>query len=179
MLKTRDRCRWQTQGWKAAKVKNKRTIWSETLWAHYFAHSLFKSKQEARCCAKNRAVSSMQQQQGTYGHINCDNSKAIKKIKKIKDEEEINLSANHFRHVSPDELESAIHISSLVSDVLVQLGQSGGRWQVEGELLRDRLCIGGILNNAQHPGLLRCIVNLKIQHFWKVNVWVVGQNVVV
>lgn len=52
-----------------------------------------------------------------------------------------------------------------MSDVLVQLGHSGGRREVEGELLRDRLCIGGVLNNAQHPGLLRCIVILKMQHF--------------
>lgn len=100
----------------------------------------------------------MKQQGGSYDHINCGNSKAIKTTRRRGNK----LSANHFRRVSPDEIKSAVHISSFVSDVLVQLGQSGGGWEVEGELLRDCLCIGGVLNNAQHSGLLRCIVNLKI-----------------
>lgn len=71
--------------------------------------------------------------------------------------------ANHFWHVSPGELKSAVHISCFVRNIFIKFGESGGGWEVEGELLRDRLCIGGVLNYAQHSGFLGCILNLQIK----------------
>lgn len=71
-------------------------------------------------------------------------------------------SPNHIRCVSPGKLKAAVHISSFVGHILVELGEWGGCRQVEGEPLVDRSRIGGVLDYAQHSRLLGSILDLEV-----------------
>lgn len=67
---------------------------------------------------------------------------------------------HHVASVGPRQAESAVHISSLVSHILVQFVDGGGGGQVDRQPLTDGLGIGGVLHYTQHSGLLCCTFNL-------------------
>lgn len=70
-------------------------------------------------------------------------------------------SMNHSWRVSPGELKTAVHISSFVGHIFVELGEGGWCRQVEGEPLIDRSRISGVLYYAQNSRLLGSILDLK------------------
>lgn len=71
-------------------------------------------------------------------------------------------STNHIWPVSPGKFKTAVHISSFVGHIFVELGEGGGSRQVEGEPLIDRSRISGVLYYAQHSRLLGSILDLKM-----------------
>lgn len=71
-------------------------------------------------------------------------------------------SPNHIWCVSPGKLKTAVHISSFVGHIFVELGEGGRSRQIEGEPLVDRSRISGVLYYAQHSRLLSSILDLKV-----------------
>lgn len=57
-------------------------------------------------------------------------------------------------HVAPCQFKGAIDVSSLRSDVLKELDERGGSWEIKGQSFIDCLGVGGVLNDTQHSGFL-------------------------